>query len=60
MAVAVALLVLVLSLAALGLVGWRVFGRVRALGRTVAAAGERIAAASMELEALAPRDDGLD
>jgi UPF0716 family protein affecting phage T7 exclusion len=44
------------GLVVLGLLGWKVFGRVRSLGRTVGAASTRIADASAELETIAPRE----
>lgn len=39
---------------AIGVLGWRTFQRVKTLGRTVAAASERIAEASAALEEIAP------
>jgi hypothetical protein len=48
--------VVVSSLLLLGLLTLRAFRQVKALGRTVAAASERIAGASAALEAVAPRE----
>lgn len=39
----------------LALLTWRAFKQVKALGRSVAAASERIAAAGAEIERIAPR-----
>ncbi len=50
--VAVALLVVLLSLVFLGTVAWRLFGRVKSLGRTVADAGAQVAAAAEDLDRL--------
>lgn len=44
----------VLGLAVLAALGWWLWRRVRALGRDVAAASDRLAAALGELERLAP------
>jgi hypothetical protein len=44
------------GLGVLGMLGWKVFGRVRSLGRTVGTASTRIADASAELETIAPRE----
>ncbi len=59
MAVAVALLVLVVSLVVLALCVRRLWHQLTAFLGVLDGATERLAAATAELEALAPRDDGL-
>jgi len=43
---------------AIGVLGWRTFQRVKALGRAVAAASDRIAEASAALEEIKPANRG--
>ncbi|MHB2024612.1 MAG: hypothetical protein ACYCO3_15025 [Mycobacteriales bacterium] len=50
--------VAVVGLLALGLVALKVFRQVRALGREVAAAGERISAQLSELQAATRQEPG--
>ena len=52
--VVVAVVVFLACFAVIGVLLWKTFQRVKSLGRSVAAASERIAEASAALEEIAP------